>query len=214
MQREPVAAPPLREPEATQQQQVNQSFPTDSKEREKQHDAENKEKGIEHVVKRKPNVIEKHYDDCGDDLRGRCAFQRGNACQCGDGYSSSSDEESGIPILQHDQSQPLPTYWFSPVLPPWEQLQVRAGENFLLFNGLPALITHLFSTKANEDTICEIAGGEARTTRVLVRLHDPRITTGPNFVFGGRPEVPKHPRATSVNFDQRQLVSAIPKVNT
>ena len=71
--REPVAAPPLREPEAPHQQ-ANHNFPTDSKGREKQKDAENKEKGIDKVVKKKPKFVEKHYDDCGDDLRGLCAF--------------------------------------------------------------------------------------------------------------------------------------------
>ena len=83
--------------------------------------------------------------------------------------------------MQHDQSQYLPAYWFAPVLQPWEQLQARSCEHFLLFNCLKALNTHLFSIKAHEDTICEIAGGEARTTRVLIRLHDHRISTGPNF---------------------------------
>ena len=31
------------------------------------------------------------------------------------------------------------------------------------------------------DTMCEIAGGEARTTRVMIRYHDKRIHPGPNF---------------------------------
>ena len=46
---------------------------------------------------------------------------------------------------------------------------------------MQALVTHLLSSKADEDTICEIAGGEARTTRVLIRMHGARISTGPNF---------------------------------
>ena len=58
---------------------------------------------------------------------------------------------------------------------------MRASEHFLVFSGMPALVTHLFSSKADEDTICEIAGGEARTTRVPIRMHDSRISTGPNF---------------------------------
>ena len=81
-----MVASSLRVTEAQEQQLMTQGFPTDSKEREKQKDAENKERGIEKVVKRKPKIIEKHYDDCGYDLRGLCGFQR---CQCGDGYSSS-----------------------------------------------------------------------------------------------------------------------------
>ena len=45
-------------------------LPTDSKEREKKRDAEDKSRGVEKIVKRKPRVIERHYDDCGDSLRG------------------------------------------------------------------------------------------------------------------------------------------------
>ena len=81
--------------------------------------------------------------------------------------------------MQHDESQYMPAYWFSPVLPSWENVQMRAGRNFLLFNGMPALTTHLLS-KDVEDTSCEIAGGEARTTRVLIRFNNQRVTTGPN----------------------------------
>ena len=44
-----------------------------------------------------------------------------------------------------------------------------------------AMTTHLLTSTATEDTICEIAGGEARTTRVLIRMNDSRISTGPNF---------------------------------
>ena len=108
--RTPVVASSLRVPEAQEQQQTMPVFPTDSKEREKQKDAENKEKGIEKVAKRKPKVIERHYDDCGDDLRGLCgAFHHCHGCQCGDGCSSSSDEEQGVPLMQHDESQYLPS---------------------------------------------------------------------------------------------------------
>ena len=63
-----MVAPSPRRTEAQGQQQTASVFPTDSKEREKQKDAKNKEKGIEKVVKRKPKIIERHYDDCGDDL--------------------------------------------------------------------------------------------------------------------------------------------------
>ena len=57
---------------------------------------------------------------------------------------------------------------------------MRASGRFFLFNKMLALTTYLMSSTEG-DTICEIAGGEARTTRVLVRLRDHRITTGPNF---------------------------------
>ena len=57
---------------------------------------------------------------------------------------------------------------------------MRASRKFLLFNKLLALTTHLLSLDQG-DTICEIAGGEARATRVLIRYNDKRISTGPNF---------------------------------
>ena len=51
---------------------ANQNFPTTAKEKEKQKEADNKSKGIEKVVKKKPKTIERHYDDCGDNLKGLC----------------------------------------------------------------------------------------------------------------------------------------------
>ena len=51
---------------------------------------------------------------------------------------------------------------------------------FLPFNKIQALTTYLVSSE-DVDTICEIAGGEARTTRVLIRMNDKRFTIGPNF---------------------------------
>ena len=45
---------------------------------------------------------------------------------------------------------------------------------------MTALTTYLINS-TDGDTVCEIVGGEIRTTRVLIRLHDRRIRTGPNF---------------------------------
>ena len=47
-----------------------ESYPTDSKERDKQNDADNQLRGIDKVAKMKPKVVERHYDDCGNDLGG------------------------------------------------------------------------------------------------------------------------------------------------
>ena len=55
---------------ANQNSKTNQSYPTASKEREKQKEAEEKSRGIEKVVKKKPKIVEKHHDDCGDCLDG------------------------------------------------------------------------------------------------------------------------------------------------
>ena len=82
--------------------------------------------------------------------------------------------------MRHNDSEYLPVYWFQPVLPSWEQLQMRQGLNFPLFNKMQALTTYLVSAD-DGDTICEVAGGEARTTRVLIRMNDKRFTAGPNF---------------------------------
>ena len=57
---------------------------------------------------------------------------------------------------------------------------MRACETFIVFNHMHALTAYLLKAQ-DGDTICEVAGGEARTTRVLIRLNDKRIKTGPNF---------------------------------
>ena len=133
-------------------------------------------KGIERVVKKRPKTIEKHYDDCGDSLKGLCESY---ACHDCEGYSSSSDEEEGVPLFQGGADY-LPAYWFEPFYSPCSDLQIRSTDECHIFNGMHALTTHLFS-QDNGDTICEIAGGEARTTKILIRHHDKRLTTGPNF---------------------------------
>ena len=57
---------------------------------------------------------------------------------------------------------------------------MRLGSIYGIFNTMHAMATYLLASTVG-DTICEIAGGEARTTRILIRLNDPRISTGPNF---------------------------------
>ena len=50
-------------------------------------------------MKKKPKVIERHRDDCGDDLRG---LQDTHYCPvCGE-ESSSSEEEEIVPLLSSD----------------------------------------------------------------------------------------------------------------
>ena len=44
------------------------AFPTDSKEKEKIKKAKLKEAGVEYKPKKKPVIIEDHFDDCGEDL--------------------------------------------------------------------------------------------------------------------------------------------------
>ena len=109
----------------------HQAFPTASKEREKRKEAEDKSKGVEKIVKKKPKVIERHRDDCGDDLRGLGDHL---ACRCCDVYSSSSEEEEGVPRMQGGEGNHLPIYWFEPKPSSWEDLQMRASSHFLLFN--------------------------------------------------------------------------------
>ena len=74
----------------------------------------------------------------------------------------------------------FPSYWFEPQLSTLDQLQMRACETFTIFNCMHALTVFL-SKAPDGDAICEIAGGEARTTRVLIRQNDSRIRPGPNF---------------------------------
>ena len=44
-------------------------------------------------------------------------------------------------------------------------------------------ITAYLSSSGEGNTICEIAGGEARTTRILIRFNDKRVSAGLNFDF-------------------------------
>ena len=37
-----------------------------------QTEADGTSKGIEKLVRKKPNTIERHYGDCGDNLKGLC----------------------------------------------------------------------------------------------------------------------------------------------
>ena len=101
-------------------------------------------------------------------------------CHACEDYSSSSEEEDGIPLIQGGTSDYFPNYWFEPSATPWEDLQLRVSDTFLTFNCMNATTTQLLKFD-DGDTICEICGGESRATRVLVRYHDKRLTTGPNF---------------------------------
>ena len=82
---------------ANQNSTTNQNFPTAAKENEKQKDTDNTIRGIEKVVKKKPKIVEKHHDDCGDclDGLGDCF-----TCHHWEDNSSSSEEEEGVPIIQ------------------------------------------------------------------------------------------------------------------
>ena len=82
--------------------------------------------------------------------------------------------------MQCDEGNYLPVYWFEPNLSSWEDLQMRASSHFLLFSKMLAPTSYLLSLD-DGDTICEIAGGEARTTRVPIRYNDKRTTAVPNF---------------------------------
>ena len=136
-----------------------------------------KSRGVEKIVKRKPKVIEGHYDDCGESLKG---LDDNFACHCCDEYSSSSDEDECVPILSGEASGNLPTYWFEPMLADGDDLQVRASSHCMIFNKMLAITAYL-SASGEGGTICESAGGTARTTRVLIRFNDQRVKTGPNF---------------------------------
>ena len=101
-------------------------------------------------------------------------------CTCCEEYPASPEEEEGIPLSQGSSTDYFPSRWFEPQLEPLDQMQMRTCDDMLVFNRLTSLTAYLLSSTEG-DTICEIAGGEARTTRVLIRSNDKRITTGPNL---------------------------------
>ena len=85
-----------------------------------------------------------------------------------------------VPMLQGDGSKHLPTDWPEPKPASWDDLHMRASNNVMLFKKMLALTTHLLSLDGG-DANCEISGGEARATRIVIRHNDRRVTTGPNF---------------------------------
>ena len=103
-----------------------------------------------------------------------------SACRDCNGYSSSPDEEEGVPLVQGNVGDDLPTYWPEPYYYSSSDIQLRANDNCYVFKFMMALTIHL-SNYNEGDTICEIVGGEARTTKFRVRYHDKRPTGGPNF---------------------------------
>ena len=84
-------------PDRANASMVERSFPTAAKEKEKQREAVDKSRGVARVVKKKPKVIERHFDDCRDNLRGLGESFSFTHCE---GFSSSSDEDDGIPLIQ------------------------------------------------------------------------------------------------------------------
>ena len=76
---------------------TNQNFPTTAKEREKKKDVEDKSKGIEKVVKKKPKTIERDHDDCGESLKGLC---EGFTCHTCDGYPPPQTKRKEFPSFK------------------------------------------------------------------------------------------------------------------
>ena len=48
---------------------MTQAFPTEQRSRAKEKDKADKAAGIKKVVKRRPQVVEQHFDDCGSSMQ-------------------------------------------------------------------------------------------------------------------------------------------------
>ena len=105
----------------------------------------------------------------------------------------------GIPpaIMQGGNGDYFPTCWFLIIL--------HHGTAFSLayaipstFNCMQVTATHLLKFDGG-DTMCEVCGGEVRTTRALVRYNNKRLNTGPNvdLVAGGDLTEPRTPSTPS-----------------
>ena len=85
-----------------------------------------------------------------------------------------------VPLPTGSGSGYLPLYLFKPQLPTLDKLHMIPCDTFSVFNHLQALSVYLLNG-GDGDPICEVAGGEARTTRILIRRNHNRIKPGPNF---------------------------------
>ena len=163
-----------------------EAFPTEQRVRAKELDAELKAKGLKRVAKKKPQVVEQHFDDCGsnltptmwvDELPGYLYGDTG----CNYDYDVSASSQDYINALDNPQLD-----WSigstgsdvdvtcDPVTP--EVYRGRAQH----YVSMLAFMTDRQETQADRhDDIAEICGGAGYTTQLLVttRIEEARTST-------------------------------------
>ena len=178
-QEHPVATAPESSLSVPLPESPEHVYPTDSKERERIRRNELKAQGVDTkaLVKKKIKYVEPHFDDCGDDISSISSpedcpalivdsesddeFRR---CFTSDESETSEEEDLGDGFS-------LFSCWGSPPGEPLPSTVVQA-------DSLEHAISLLASAGKGLLDICEICGGEARTTQLGIRR---RLATGRNF---------------------------------
>ena len=151
---------------------TTQAYPTDSKEREREQRKADKEKGIEHVVKKRKQVVEDHHDDCGEDLGSIVddldAFVDDWTDYLMTGIGDDVLEDNDDPICDN-----LSLFML------WGEVPYKPEANLLVVypSNTEELLSFL-NAKGDGIDIAEVCGGEARATQLGVRR---RLRTGRNF---------------------------------
>ena len=145
--------------------------PTDYKERQKQLAQQRKDTDDQttktKTKRRKPHEI--HHDDCGEKLDGL-----GNDVHFADGYSDD-DEDTLDEFVDNIHYTNFSQHWF---IGSNVNLAMRDHGDMLLFNSMCALEVYHGQLDKHGVSVCEIAGGTARCSRVLVKH---RVACGRNF---------------------------------
>ena len=153
-------------PEHTKTSSDSQSFPTDSKAKQQEIRRKEKEAGIIREVKKKPKVVEDHWDDCGSDT---CSLDNTDVGEAHVGFCASSDDDSDWEYVEDEticDNLQLSFLWGGEVLPhpPLNNLLL------VYFTDWEHTLSCL-AAKGNGLDLAEICGGEARTTQVGIRRH-------------------------------------------
>eukprot|EP00959_Pyramimonas_sp_CCMP1952_P463818 9485573-Pyramimonas_sp.AAC.1 len=149
---------------------VSIAMPTDSKGRQTQKKAKEKATGSTSSTTsstKRPRQFEKHYDDCGQDWSGL-----GKDVMMTMGFSSdgeaSEDHKSDEDVIQDMHQVYFEPYWFAG-LKEVPHCETRETPMANIFNTMVAM--DIFQSKMTdvEFDVCEIAGGQARTSIILAK---------------------------------------------
>ena len=136
------------------------AYPTEAAERAKQLKASG------HVPVKRKKKVEEHYDDIGDDLSGLGDVPMIEALAMDTVAEPPPTLPPGARLAEAATSG-LTTWWFTEHISPLA-FQASSFEEFAAVS----------RTAGHGLVMCELCGGEARTTRVASRLH---LATGANF---------------------------------
>ena len=154
-----------------------QTYPTDSKERQKARLKELKESGQPYAPKcAKKKVYDQHFDDCGNDWSGL-----GKDHLWIDGFADDDEyDDYDLVVYDYDYTDHFDTYWFGGLSGIRDSVPVamRRYGDVHLFASTTALEIFVSRTEDAEVDVCEIAGGAARTSTILARC---RVKIGKNY---------------------------------